>query len=97
MNSDNTMISIGADGIDAAKVVGQILDDVSRKRQEGVYDEARVARAIIVGQTVESFSSSLGVSRETVRAQLKSVFAKTGVQRQAELVALLVGKTLPLA
>ena len=45
MNSDNTMISIGADGIDAAKVVGQILDDVSRKRQEGVYDEARVARA----------------------------------------------------
>ena len=67
----------------------------------GLFDltpaEARVARAIIVGQTVESFSSSLGVSRETVRAQLKSVFAKTGVQRQAELVALLVGKTLPLA
>jgi DNA-binding CsgD family transcriptional regulator len=67
----------------------------------GLFDltpaEARVARAIVEGNTIESFSSTLGVSRETVRAQLKSVFAKTGVQRQAELVALLVGKTLPLA
>ena len=45
MNSDNMKISIGADGIDAAQVVGQILEQVNRKRQEGVYDEARVARA----------------------------------------------------
>lgn len=68
---------------------------------QGLFDltpaEARVARAIVEGNTIESFSSSFGVSRETVRAQLKSVFAKTGVQRQAELVALLVGKPLPLA
>lgn len=66
----------------------------------GLFDltpaEARVTRAIVEGQTIESFSSRVGVSRETIRAQLKSVFAKTGVQRQAELVALLAGKTLPL-
>ena len=67
----------------------------------GLFDltpaEARVAHGIVEGTTIEAISSTLGVSRETIRAQLKSVFAKTGVQRQAELVALLVGKTLPLS
>ena len=45
MNSQNPRISIGADGIDAQQIVSQILEEVDRKRKEGVYDEARVARA----------------------------------------------------
>ncbi len=45
MNSQKSKISIGADGIDAQKIVSQILEEVDRKRKEGVYDEARVARA----------------------------------------------------
>ena len=45
MNSQKPKISIGADGIDAQKIVAQILEEVDRKRKEGVYDEARVARA----------------------------------------------------
>lgn len=56
--------------------------------------EARVARAVAQGNTVEVIALSNGVSRETVRTQLASVLAKTGMSRQAELVALLAGKAL---
>ena len=45
MNSQKQKISIGADGIDAQQIVSQILEEVDRKRKEGVYDEARIARA----------------------------------------------------
>lgn len=62
---------------------------------QGLFDltpaEARVARGIGEAKTVEWLADSLGISRETVRSQLKSVLAKTGVGRQAELVRLLAG------
>ena len=51
--------------------------------------EARVAHAIARGQTVNQLADKLGLSRETIRAQLKTVFIKTGVRRQADLIALL--------
>lgn len=60
---------------------------------QGLFDltpaEARVARAIAERRTVEAIAGMLGVSRETVRTQLKSVLAKTGMARQADLAALL--------
>jgi DNA-binding CsgD family transcriptional regulator len=49
--------------------------------------EARLAAAICEGQDLNTVASTLGVSRETLRGQLKIVFAKTGARRQAELVA----------
>lgn len=54
--------------------------------------EARVARAIGEGKTLEAIAITHGVSRETVRTQLSAVLAKTGMNRQPELVALLSGK-----
>ena len=51
--------------------------------------EARLASRIASGQDLETISAQLGVSKETSRSHLKAIFAKTGVQRQAELVALL--------
>jgi DNA-binding CsgD family transcriptional regulator len=54
--------------------------------------EARVARGIAEGKTVEDISLASGAARETIRKQLSSVLSKTGVGRQAELVALLSGK-----
>ena len=57
--------------------------------------EARVARGIAEGQTVEAIAEGFGLSRETVRSQLKAVLGKTGLVRQAELVALLAGVYLP--
>ncbi len=45
MDTATTSIKIGAEGIDATKIVSEIQADVAEKRAAGVYDEARVARA----------------------------------------------------
>jgi DNA-binding CsgD family transcriptional regulator len=59
----------------------------------GMFDltpaEARIARAIGKGLTAQAAAASSQVSTETVRTQVKSVLAKTGVRRQVELSALL--------
>lgn len=71
----------------------------SQQLLEGLFDltpaEARVARAICAGETVEQIASGLGITRNTVRIHLRRVFAKTGTHRQAELVRLVAG-TIPL-
>lgn len=51
--------------------------------------EARLAIALGAGSDLQSEALKLGVSHDTVRKHLKSIFAKTGVGRQSELVALL--------
>jgi DNA-binding CsgD family transcriptional regulator len=50
--------------------------------------EVRVALHLIDGGDVASCARDAKLSPGTVRSQLKSVFAKTGVNRQAELVLL---------
>jgi len=51
--------------------------------------EARTASQITEGKSIEQISSASGIAQNTIRTHLKSVFQKTGVQRQAELVSLL--------
>ncbi|RWL81367.1 MAG: LuxR family transcriptional regulator [Mesorhizobium sp.] len=51
--------------------------------------EASLASLLATGVTVESAAATLGICKETARNHLKSIFAKTGSHRQAELVALL--------
>lgn len=51
--------------------------------------ETRLARWISSGDELRTVADHLGVTYETARTQLKTVFAKTGTHRQAELVALL--------
>ena len=51
--------------------------------------ETRLASLIATGLSLGQAAEELGVARETVRARLKAVFAKTGTHRQGELVALL--------
>ncbi len=53
--------------------------------------EARVARSLTRGQTIDQIADGSGVTRETVRSQVKAVMAKTGATRQAEVAALLAG------
>ena len=51
--------------------------------------EARVASLVVAGRTIDAIAGTAGSSENTVRTHLKSIFMKTGVQRQAELVSLL--------
>jgi DNA-binding CsgD family transcriptional regulator/PAS domain-containing protein len=53
--------------------------------------EAKLALQLSSGQPLSEAADRLCISKETARAQLKSVFAKTGTHRQSELVALLLG------
>jgi DNA-binding CsgD family transcriptional regulator len=48
--------------------------------------EARLAAAICEGNDLDTAATAFGVSGLTVRSQLKTIFAKTGSRRQAELV-----------
>jgi len=60
--------------------------------------EARVAHAVTQGMSIDEIAARCGVDRETVRSQLKAVFAKTGTNRQAQLASLLAGlPALPIA
>ena len=53
--------------------------------------EARVARCLASGMTVDDIASQSSISRNTVRSQVRGVLEKTGCTRQAEVVALLSG------
>ena len=52
--------------------------------------ETKIAAALVDGLTTREIADVYGVSIETVRHHLKSIFAKTDTHRQAELVSLLI-------
>jgi DNA-binding CsgD family transcriptional regulator len=66
---------------------------------QGLFDltpaEARLAEVVASGSQPREAAASLGIAEETARTTLKRVFAKTGVGRQADLVALLNGAQVP--
>lgn len=53
--------------------------------------EARLARALCHGETLEGYAEALGVKLPTVKTQLRAVFAKTQTDRQVALVNLILG------
>jgi DNA-binding CsgD family transcriptional regulator/PAS domain-containing protein len=57
--------------------------------------EARLAAGIATGAPLNEIADALGIGRETARTQLRSVFAKTGTTRQAELVRI-IARACPL-
>lgn len=52
--------------------------------------EARLATRLVDGEAVEEAAIGLGISRNTARSQLQSIYMKIGVNRQGELVRLLL-------
>ena len=59
--------------------------------------EARLAQLLASGISIKEASEKLNVSQNTLRTQLKSIFSKTDVNRQSELVRLLLTGPLQLA
>lgn len=51
--------------------------------------EAKVAQAVGEALPIQALAEALGLSLQTVRSQLRAVFAKTGVRRQVELAVLI--------
>jgi DNA-binding CsgD family transcriptional regulator len=51
--------------------------------------EARLALGMLAGRSAAECARLAGVGLATIRTQLHSIFTKTGVRRQAQLVALL--------
>ena len=64
----------------------------------GLFDltaaEARIARGIADGATIAILATQQNVSLETIRSQVKAIFAKTGVTRQVDLARLISGFSL---
>ena len=52
--------------------------------------ESRIAAAMARGRSVEAIAANQHASLQTVRKQVKAIFAKTGTHRQAECVAMLL-------
>ena len=57
--------------------------------------EARLAEGMACGLSLQDYAAQTGVAKDTVRAQLKAIFIKTGAQRQSELVRLLCDVPAP--
>jgi DNA-binding CsgD family transcriptional regulator len=66
---------------------------------QGLFDltpaEAKVASAIGGGKTITQIAAGSGASASTIRNQVRSVFTKTGLHRQSDLVGLLQGVSVP--
>lgn len=52
--------------------------------------EIALCRRLLLGESVIDAAEQLGITQETARTRLKTIFQKTGTSRQAELVLLLV-------
>lgn len=58
--------------------------------------EAAVTRRLATGLSLEDAATSLGISRNTARAHLRSIFSKSGITRQTELVRLVLNSAVLL-
>jgi DNA-binding NarL/FixJ family response regulator len=85
----------------AAAVARSLEESVGRQQaqlqdQHGLSrQEIKVALHLIEGGTVATCAATLDVAESTVRSHLKSIFAKTGVNRQADLHRLLGPRPTP--
>jgi DNA-binding CsgD family transcriptional regulator/PAS domain-containing protein len=58
--------------------------------------ESRLSLLLVEGHSLKDAADLSGVTFNTARSQLKAIFAKTGVQRQGELLRLLLGNSMAI-
>ncbi len=102
-------VGASADGVDIADRPQAMLFigdpekpmEIDQRRLRQLYGlsraEARVVALLAQGYKLDATAENLGLVYETVRKHLKQVFDKTGCDRQAELVRLLVTGPAALA
>jgi DNA-binding CsgD family transcriptional regulator len=56
--------------------------------------EARISSALAAGESVRSYAEAAGITENTARSTLKSVFSKTSARSQADLVRL-IAQSIP--
>ena len=65
----------------------------------GLFDlspaEICAANGLLQGKTIDDLAASTGLSRETIRTQVKAVLAKTGSAIQSDLISLLANVSIP--
>ena len=58
--------------------------------------EAKIAGGLAEGKSVDDIAAAQGISHHTTRSHLKSIFLKTGTNRQTQLVSVLLRSLAPL-
>ncbi|WP_414472389.1 helix-turn-helix transcriptional regulator [Microvirga sp. M2] len=79
-----------------SEAVPEIEGDLVRQLFDLTPAEAAVARRLTVGLSLDEAASSLEISRNTARAHLRSIFSKSGISRQTELVRLVLNSVVLL-
>lgn len=57
--------------------------------------EARALNGLIGGRSADEIAAEAGLSRETIRSQIKSLYAKTNAGSQIELIRMIAGFESP--
>lgn len=70
--------------------------DLLRELFELTPAESKLAVLLTNGFTIEAISEKLGISHHTTRAHLRSIFSKTNVSRQSQLVRLILSSAANL-
>jgi DNA-binding CsgD family transcriptional regulator len=74
--------------------------DLEAEMMRQIFDltpaEAAVARRLTDGLSLEDTAIALDISRNTARAHLRSIFSKSGIRRQTELVRLVLNSAVIL-
>jgi len=76
------------------------VQDVESEFVRQIFDltpaEAAVTHRLTTGLSLEDAAASLDISRNTARAHLRSIFSKSGISRQTELVRLVLNSAVIL-
>lgn len=83
--------------VSAPEVQSQTSELVIKQLFDFTPAESRLALRLAGGQSLAEACEELCISQHTARAQLKTIFAKSGVTRQAELVRLILRSVATLA
>lgn len=78
------------------EAAAEVENDLVRQLFDLTPAEAALARRLAAGLSLEDAAASLAISRNTARAHLRSIFSKSGITRQTELVRLMLNSAAML-